>query len=203
MKYFVVSPLNKQSNYWNCTEESLSLTTVLQSCRWSTDLQPPVWAHVLQVNNLRCQLGELRTEVSLPCVHGQGVTNDKEMSPAQLQLKTLPSPQEKGTHMVTYHYHFCWKQYYPGSAKGVLKGKAGTLKNAWKLSTVNKRASCTCTTLLLVLLVIADIRTFSHVTACSPHTINATPVFSALASSKHFPSWAAQMTMEPNFKPYL
>lgn len=38
--------------------------------------------------------------------------------------------------------------------------KTGTLKNAWKLTTVNKRASCRCTTLLLILLFAADMRTF-------------------------------------------
>lgn len=127
----VVLPLHNKSNYWNYPEESLSYSSILEfqmiHCPRFTRLGPCITG-----SNLRChmwcitELGELRTEFSFLCAHGQGVTNEKEVSPDQLQPKTLPYPQakNKNTLMVTYLYHFCWKWHYSGSAKCALNGFA-------------------------------------------------------------------------------
>lgn len=66
--------------------------------------------------------------------------------------------------------------------------KTGTLKNAWKLTTVNKRASCRRTTLLLIILFAAGMRTFLHVTACVAYTASTWPWYSQWwVSLKDFP----------------
>lgn len=115
----VVSPLNNKSISWRMSLSYSSISELqLTQCPRFTRLGACIMG-----SNLGCHmwcitnLGELRTEFSFLCVHGQGVTDKKEVASDQFQLKTLPSPQKK-TRVASY---CCCKRHRPGLAKEFLK----------------------------------------------------------------------------------